>query len=175
MGNAKGTVLIGPAKYLRTRKEESRKILPEELHHYLEERVSPASWYPESDAIALIRALMQLMPGQEDEVLEGFGVVTARELGNGVYSHLVKDGASAGSTFALWASMHDTGELTVDFEDTHKMVFRLVGYDHTSREMCAIIGSYLQETIRMGGRNASMEDIACTLSGEPACSWRATW
>jgi hypothetical protein len=175
MANAKGTVMIGAAKVLRTMKVEAQKVLPERFHHYLSERVSPAAWYPEEDALALIQALVQLMPGDRDQILETFGTITAKELGGGIYSHLVEDGGSESSTYALWSSMHDTGELSVDFEEGHAMTFQLTGYAHPSAEMCAIIGSYIQETVRMGGRNAHVEKTGCTFSGDRSCRWRASW
>ena len=176
MGHAKGTILIGAVKHLRSQRQEASKILPEELHHYLEERVSPASWYPEADVIALIRALVQLLPGSADEILHGFGVVTAQSLGQGIYAHLVREGASNSGIFALWASMHDTGELTISSRDDHEVSFDLVGYEHTSPEMCAIVGSYIQETIRMSDRpTATVTKLTCTLHGADACRWRVTW
>ena len=41
------------------------------------QRISLAAWYPEEDSLELIRALVQLMPGGDDEVLRNIGVVTA--------------------------------------------------------------------------------------------------
>lgn len=172
---AKGTVLIGAVKYLRSRKEDSAKILPDDLQHYLSKRLSPALWYPEEDSLQLIKALVQLMPGDPESVLEQLGLMRARALGKGIYSHLVKDGGTDSSTRALWASMHDTGDLTIVSEKDHVLLFRLSGYANPCHEMCVIVGSYIQETLRMGGRFAKVTKVDCALSGSEACTWRADW
>ena len=51
MAKAKGTTLIGAVKALRSQKKRSRELLPGRLHHYLVEKISTASWYPEEDLL----------------------------------------------------------------------------------------------------------------------------
>ena len=175
MAQAKGTVMLGSVKYLRSNKEEAGKILPDDLQHYLTERISPSAWYPEEDSVELIRAIVQLMPGHFDEVLDKLGIATAKLLGEGVYSHLISEPGSDSSVYALWASMHDSGKMSVTKEEDHVVIYRLAEYSHPCREMCGIVGSFLQETSRMGGRKITLSEVDCVLSGAAACSWRGTW
>ena len=47
MAKAKGTTLFTLAKFLRSQRETARERLSPDLHHYLEEQIQPALWYPE--------------------------------------------------------------------------------------------------------------------------------
>lgn len=95
----------------------SRAAQPE-LQHYLEERIQPSRWYPEEDLLALIEAMLPLIPGPRADVLATLGTLTARDHLEGIYSHL--SGAGRGSApsssraFALRASQHDTGRFEVE-------------------------------------------------------------
>lgn len=174
MAKAKGTTLIGVVKALRQHKEEARARLPADLHHYLAQtRVSAPSWYPESDLLALIRALVDLTPTSRGETLAAMGVATARAHGGGVYSHLTAGGGSASATLALWSSMHDTGRLTSAFAGDDCVRFELRDYAHPSRELCAITTAYIQETLRLSGRIVRVEKRACANHGDPHCVWLA--
>ena len=175
MAKAKGTTLIGCVKFLRKNRDQAVSVLPEHLHHYLNEMVSPATWYPESDLIELIRALLQLMPGNRDEVLLLMGRETAKLQGDGIYSHLLEGGASAAGGSALWSSMHDTGELVAGGAEHGRLQIDLAGYEGASPEMCKIIEGYIVESLRMGGRIATAQKIACALDGGDRCSWNCTW
>ena len=175
MSKAKGTALIGAVKALRGQKDEARRLLPERLHHYLGERISVTAWYPEEDLIGLIRALLELLPGDRDQNLEVMGIATARSQGEGVYAHLFEENASSASTYALWSSMHDTGNLKMTRAGHNVVTFELRDYASPSPEMCAIVGVYIREGLRMAGRVAKLESTACVLDGADACIWRATW
>jgi hypothetical protein len=174
MGKAKGSVLVGAVKFLRSRRDEALRVLPEQLHHYLGEMISASAWYPEEDLLELIRAIPQLTPGPEAQTLRTMGQVTAREHQEGVYSHLLEGGATPNASFALWSSMHDTGRLEVVREGPRILRVDLSDYANTSREMCSITEAYIVETLRMGGWIARSEKVACRLSGAERCSWRCT-
>lgn len=174
MGRTKGTTLVGAVKFLRAKREDARRVLPEHLHGYLNKKVSLAVWYPEDDLIGLIRAMLALIPGPRDETLRMMGRLTAREHRDGVYSHLMKDGATASSSFALWSSQHDTGKLRVVREGSDAIRIDLVGYQNPSPEMCAIIQAYVVETFRLAGVTVSAKEIACQRSGDEYCSWRCS-
>lgn len=175
MAKAKGTTVIGTVKFLRHHREDAVRVLPEELQHYLNEMVQPAQWYPEEDAIGLIRAMVELMPGDREEALERTGVASVRDHGDGIYSHLLSGRRSKNTTRALWSSMHDTGRLEIDREDANIVRMDLIDYAAACPEMCTITGAYMRESIRMAGKNATMEKIECVLHGDDKCSWRYRW
>ncbi len=170
MGKAKGTVFQGAVKFLRSRRAEALRTLPQTLHHYLSERVSPALWYPEEDLIGLIRAILDLHPEDRNAVLRGMGVHTAQVHREGIYSRLMQK-ATADASFALWSTMHDTGELLTRAADEGKVVVELRGYACPSPEMCTIIGAYVAETFRLAGRNAEEHKTLCRCRGDSLCAW----
>lgn len=175
MAKAKGTTLIGAVKFLRSRREEARRVLPERLQHYLDETIATSAWFPEEDLLALIRAMLELLPGPAHGTLDMMGRATARMHQEGVYAHLLENGPTRNTTFALWSSQHDTGTLTVTEEGPNTNRVDLVDYAMPSEEMCAIVGAYIDETMRMAGLNTRTEEIACRRSGADRCSWRCRW
>ena len=62
MGKPQGAAALTAVKLLRSRKDDARRVLPPELHHYLEDRIVVASWYPERDVFGLMKACAKLFP-----------------------------------------------------------------------------------------------------------------
>jgi predicted hydrocarbon binding protein len=176
--HTKGTTLIDLVKYLRTRREEARALLPEALHRYLDEKISVAAWYPEDESIELIRALVELIGGPREDALARIGRLHARIHLEGTYSHLLADARLSTlplRAVALWRSMHDTGDLRVVVDGDHADA-RLSGYGHATPEMCALTGAYLREAFELAGaRDAVVDERACCRTGAPACEWRIAW
>lgn len=179
MAKAKGTIVLPSVRFLRTRKEEARKVLPERFHHYLEERIQTAQWYPEEDFVALLRATAELLPGSGPALFEQLGRATAAEHLAGVYQHLVIQGgdalALARRSFALWSSMHDTGRMRAIEAGPTGATFLLESYASPSAEMCATVTGYFDEALRLAGLAATIRKRACVLDGDPHCAWAATW
>jgi hypothetical protein len=176
--NTKGTTLIDLVKFLRSRREDAQALLPEALHHYLDERISVAAWYPEEDAIGLIRALASLMPGPREQALAQIGALNARIHLDTTYAHLLADARLSTlpvRAVALWKSMHDTGDLRLQVDDDHADV-RLTGYGHPTPEMCIIIGAYVCQAFQLAGaHDAKVAERACCRAGARACEWRIDW
>jgi len=174
MAKAKGTTLVGAVKFLRSRKEGAREKLAPELHHYLEERISSAQWYPEADLLGLIHAVLDLLPGGREAALEQMGRYTASIHSEGIYAKLMEHGTNANSAFALWSTMHDTGELISTPLDEGQVRIELRDYACSSPEFCAITQAYIEETFRLGGRSAHMQKEHCRCRGDAVCSWLVT-
>jgi hypothetical protein len=180
MAKAKGTTLLSLVKFLRSQRETARKQLPHELHHYLDERIQPALWYPEEDLFALIRVMLDLLPVSRKEGLALMGATVAREHLEGIYGHLrlgeMEFETLARNSRVLWASMHDTGTLTARVEKDREASFELSDYGHPSTEMCVVLTAYFAETLRMAGAVApDVRKLACRLDGMDACRWEAHW
>ena len=174
MGKAKGMTLVGAVKYLRRHRAEACATLPRDLHHYLDERIRSAAWYPERDMLELIRATARLVPGPIDQVLEFLGETSAREHA-GVYGDLLA-GASKSRAFALWSTQHDTGELLMTEENPTQVRIEIVGYEDPSREMCLVTQGYFKGVLLMNGaRDLALEKTSCRLWNDDRCAWRATW
>jgi len=109
MARAKGTVLLTLVKTLRANAERSRQLLPANLHHYLEERIVQAAWYPLEDHLAMLRILPKLFPKAGADFFVQVGRATAKEQMSGVYGRLAGD-TSRKAIGTLLAAMFDTGE-----------------------------------------------------------------
>jgi predicted hydrocarbon binding protein len=181
MAKAKGTTLLTLVKFLRSQRKAARERLSPELHHYLEERIQPALWYPEEDLLALIRAMLELLPLSREKALAQMGRTVACEHLEGVYGHLRVEEKSGLATlarrsYALWASMHDTGRMVARLEAEARASFELRDYGLPSPEMCAILTAYFSETLRMAGVvDAEVRKLECRGDGAPSCRWEASW
>ncbi|MFI5316572.1 MAG: hypothetical protein ACHQ6T_12800 [Myxococcota bacterium] len=175
MGNTKGAVLVEPIKFLRKRREEARALLAPELYHYLEEHVRLSSWYPETDFVALVRAAMQLIPGDPDAAMESMGAAGAHFHAE-VYGDLLTSVSSNSSVFALWSSQHDTGELRAVWESPSAARIELSGFDSPSHENCTLCTGYIRGALAVNGFDAmSIEKPLCMLRGDDRCVWRVSW
>jgi hypothetical protein len=181
MAKAKGTTLLTLVKFLRSQREAARERLSPGLHHYLEEQIQPALWYPEEDLLALIRAMLELLPLSREEALAQMGRTVACEHLEGVYGHLRVEEQSGLATlarrsYALWASMHDTGRMVARLEAETRASFELRDYGLPSPEMCTILSAYFSETLRMASIvDPDVRKLECQSEGAPTCRWEASW
>lgn len=180
MAKAKGTTIVELVKFLRRHREASLAALPGPLAGYLDQRVHAASWYPEEDLLELVRVVAPMLAPAVGDPYDAMGRTTAREHLEGAYAHLfagVEDPlAIPARAFALWATMHDSGRLDTVVEPPDAVRVALSEFALPSREMCAIVGGYLAETLRMIGLGAPRaEKQACRLDGAPRCEWRCSF
>lgn len=178
MPGTKGTNLIDMVKYLRSRRDEALEALPEHLHHYLDDRIDVATWYPEEDRIGLVRALTKLMPSDGRDPLETIARINARQHEARVYSHLLKDAEPAALPIrasALWKAMHDAGDLRIQMGEGTAEV-ELSGWDAPSHELCTMVGPYLSELFALSGlQDVTSEKTTCVREGAPCCRWQLSW
>jgi hypothetical protein len=177
MAKAKGTTLLALVKFLRSQREAARAALPARLQHYLDDRIHVSSWYPEQDLLDLARVVGPMLGKTVADPYDVMGRVCARDHMEGAYAHLftgIGDPlALAPRAFALWATMHDSGRLESTPDPPDAVRVELVDFALPSREMCAIVGGYLAETLRLVGFVAERaEELSCRLEGAPRCSWR---
>ncbi len=176
MPQAKGTNLIDMVKFLRSQKEAARSALPPALHGYLERRIVVSDWYPEEEMFALLLALGKIMPGSGDDLFRQIGVLNARNHLNGSYRHLLSElrlDTLPIRANALWKSLHDTGELTLEIEGTGTGRTMLRGYANPGSEMCLVIDAYLAEVLRLTGLDAVRTAAeGCVHRGASECCWR---
>ncbi len=180
MAKTKGTTIVALVKFLRRNRSAAEACLPERLHHYLDERIHVASWYPEKDLRDLARVVAPMFPADVGNPFEAMGRASAREHLEGSYGHLFEGTddplAIPARAFALWASMHDSGRLATRVEPPDAVLVELTEFALPSKEMCGIVGGYLAETLRLVGFSSpSAEPIACRLDGMPSCVWRCRW
>lgn len=178
MAKAKGTTLLSLVKFLRSQRERALGVLPASVHGYLDERIHASSWYPEADLLALLRGMLELLPGGRDVNLDRMGAAVAREHLEGVYGHLRSDdaGVLVRRSLALWGSQHDSGSFRVAITAPGQARYEVSDYGLPSREMCAIFKAYFAEWLRASGwvGVAARED-SCVLDGASACAWTVTW
>jgi hypothetical protein len=152
MGKTKGTIVLAAVKVLRSRRQESASLLPDSLHHYLQERIVVSAWYPEQDLYALLVACAALFPGG-DSAFEMLGAHTARDHSEGMYSDFLSLGAAARARM-MWKTQHDSGDLVLTEETPHSATYELHGWEHASPKYCRIVGGYFTEVHRQTGASS---------------------
>jgi hypothetical protein len=174
MGKTKGAAALTSVKLLRGRKDEARKVLPLELHHYLEERIVVASWYPERDVFGLMMGVAKLFP-LEGGQFEAMGAAAARLHLDGLYAPLLqRDPAVRART--LWKTQHDSGELVLTNLTEDSATYELNGWEQLGAEHCRLLGGYFCEVHRLtGAAEPSYEHTACSGRGGALCTWVVRW
>jgi hypothetical protein len=153
--------------------------LPPHLHHYLDERIQIASWYPEEDLMELIRALARVLPVGLGKVYEQMGRFSARDQLAGVYKHLLEGGdvmSLPRRGLVLWQRQHDSGRLKLVIEEPGSAHIELAGFALPSREMCGIMLGYTAEMFMMADLKAPVvRETACRIDGAASCTWQCSW
>jgi hypothetical protein len=177
--NTKGSNVVELVRFLRSRRDEARDLLPPELHHYLEDRIEVTRWYPEEDSVGLQRAVAALLPVADDDAYELMGSLNAQLHRKGVYQHLfenVRTEVLPVRIIALWSSVHDTGKVRISLPKPGRSRIDLADFEATSREVCKSTTGYIREIFRMANvENLDVRKTACRLSGDDLCSWTVTW
>jgi len=174
-GKIKGIAFLGVVKLLRSRRDDAKELVAPELHHYLTDTVHPSAWYPESEAARLLGAGARLYPGSPDRALELMGELAALSHSE-IYHELLVGHGSPSRTFAMWSSQHDTGEMRRVRETATRMRFELVGFEHSSREMCLLLTGYIRGTFAVNGfSDVLVEKLSCKLWTDESCVWRCSW
>jgi hypothetical protein len=179
MAKAKGSSLVSAIKWLNQSRDAALKSLPPPLHHYLDEPIQVANWYPEEDLVELIRALARIMPANQSKIYEQMGRVSAREQFAGVYRHLLEGGDEFSLPrrgLVLWQSQHDSGRLSMKMAGSSTATIEIVGYAIPNREMCQILLGYTAEMFVMAEFKAPVVfKTGCRLEGADRCSWQISW
>lgn len=178
MAMAKGINFVDMVKFLRSQRAAALGLMPESLRHYLDDRISVASWYPEEDMIGLVRVLVQLMPETDEDPLVVIGRINARQHVKGAYNHLFTSselGTLPLRAVALWKSMHDSGDFRVVMGEGEATA-EITGYASPSPEMCVMIRPYLEELFRATGiEKARVEKRSCCREGDSSCRYHVVW
>jgi hypothetical protein len=174
----KGTNVLGAVKGLRANPDRARQLLPNRLHHYLQDRILPSSWYPEGDQIELLRVVSSFMPPEPNPLLVMGRMAATIDLTT-VYRGHVRPGdpqRTLSSCSALWRSYHDTGEMSASDEGENAVLVHLRGYRAACREMCLVTQGYLLEAaVQAGAHEPRIEKVTCCVHGAPECCWRLAW
>ena len=175
MAKAKGTVVVDIVKALRKNKEKAHALLPARLHHYLEERIVIASWYPLEDYIALLRAAGRVLDQGGANVYQSMGRAAARSHMEGTYRRL-KNKANRQATFTLLSSMYDTGEMKVTDRAPGRAALEYHGFALPTREVCETFTGYnLERMMLLGFDNPTVHHVSCRANGESTCRWELEW
>ncbi len=177
MAKAKGTVVVDLVKALRRDKAKARTVLAAKYHHYLEERIVIASWYPLEDYVALLKAAGQVLAREAGGpgVYHTMGRTAARAHMQGTYSRF-KDKANRQATFTLLASMYDTGEMKVAERSAGRAALEYHGFALPTREVCETFTGYnLERMVLLGFDKPIAHHVSCRANGDPVCRWELEW
>ena len=176
MAKAKGTVVVEVVKSLRSSRAKALELLPEKLHHYLEERIVVASWYPLEDYLTLLRTVGRIMsPKGGMAVFEKLGRIAARAHMDGTYSRF-KNTTNRQASFTLLTSMYDSGELRVLEREPGHAVLEFVGFAQPARELCETFTGYQLERMSIQGfEDVRVKHTRCRGEGQANCLWEVSW
>lgn len=97
MGKVKGAHVAKAIKMLRSYRASALRLLPRNLHPYLDKRILDTSWYDESDCLEILGVVAQLLaenkmvpPGMDP--WEAIGRDAAAQDAKGVYRSILKPG-----------------------------------------------------------------------------------
>jgi uncharacterized protein (TIGR02265 family) len=181
-GKIKGSIMIEVVKFLRSRKEDARAVVPSHLHHYLNTRILATSWHPEQDYLELMRAVVKLRPAPRERGVSPFEDAsrdTTEAFFEGPYKALIRSGdpgRSLNSLGALWRLRHDTGEFEVELTGAKSARAVLRDYVLLHREACELVQGTLWGLLHhSGGKDIDIEHTRCRSRGHDACEWRLSW
>lgn len=182
-GKIKGTIVIEVVKYLRTRKEQARTLVPAHLQHYLSSRILATSWHPEQDYLELMKVVVKLRQaaGARPAIspFEDAARDSAAAYFEGPYKALVRKGDPArtlASLPALWRLRHDTGEFDVEQQGAGKARLELHDYALVAREACELVQGTLWGLLHhSGAQGVELAHTQCRARGHATCEWQAAW
>jgi hypothetical protein len=183
-GKIKGTIVIEVVKYLRSRKDAARSLVPPALHHYLEGRILSTSWHPEADYLELMRAVIKLrgsadaLPGVSP--WEASARASNAAYFEGPYKSLVRKGDPGRSLVSslgpLWRLRHDTGEFEIELQGEKAARLELRDYALVAREACELVQGTLWGLLDYSGaKNIQLTHSRCRARGDSVCEWQASW
>jgi uncharacterized protein (TIGR02265 family) len=171
----KGSNVLLTVKALRGRREVALKLLPPELHHYLESKVLQSSWYSESDHEQLMRCLARMLPQGEPECWRFIGCEAAKGHVAGPYKVLVAKGPDAlfASFQSLWRLIHTTGDWQVEDSGVGRRRCRLDGFAVGMPEFGPLMEGYFAEILRLAG--ARHAEARCTQQDDSSATFEISW
>lgn len=174
----KGTHFLHVVKILRANRDRIGLMLAPELHHYLEERILPSSWYSSDDHLELLRVVARMMPKGTDPWMT-MGRGSARMDLEGAYKHHFRfhdPEMTLRVLPAVWKSTHDTGKFINRFHGPCEASFQMVDYPILTDEICRITSGYIWEALNLSGaKEPSVEHITCVTAKASCCTWIARW
>lgn len=181
-GKIKGTIMMQIVKYLRSRKEEVRKVLPSHLADYLETRVLSSSWYPEKDYLDLMRVLVPLWPHDAQSGIsawEAAARASSTAYFEGPYASMVRVGdpsRTLANLEALWRLRHDTGTVRVTTIGENESAIELSDYSLVAPEVCELVQGTIWGFLHFAEAGGiEIRHLRCRARGDAVCEWRAHW
>ncbi|MBZ0113201.1 MAG: heme NO-binding domain-containing protein [Thermoanaerobaculia bacterium] len=172
----KGSNLIPTIKALRGQAEIARSVLPEPLHRYLERRLLPSAWYPEEDLNGLMRALIEVLGGSEQEMWPYFGREAAKTHAASSYASFVRHGPETLIEHfpVYWPLLHTSGRWEVSLEpDSGFATLTLLDFAVGMPHYGPLISAYLGELLQLSG--ASAVNVRCVETDEDSATLEAEW
>jgi hypothetical protein len=126
--------------------------IPQSVAQYLDQRISAAAWYPETDYVQLLHAYMKL--AKLEKSWHRVGEQSARTSVRTVHRNVLREGDVEGTVAMMpvaWRSYHDTGTITVDVVSPGYAKVIIKGYVIRDADMCTMIRGYAS---RLGARFA---------------------
>jgi hypothetical protein len=177
-GHIRGAATLGTVKNLRIHRRRALELLPARLHFYLGEQVRVDDWYPMSDHLELLRALVEILPGapREADPWQWLGELSAGFELREIHTTVVVRGdprATLENLPWIWSIYHDAGTVEVTLTDAGRGCIELRDFPFATDEYCRLLTGYDLEALRLSG--AEEATVRCFRRGDGRAGWEAAW
>lgn len=174
----KGSNILPIVKAMRKMGTFARDALPARLHRYLDERILVSSWYPEADALLLMKSFVKVTPQLGADPWPLLGRLSANGHAMETYKHLLvsRDVDSVvRQAHVLWQSYHDTGRITVKHLGDCHYSLELSEFEALTDEWCDLLVGYHAGIVEaVGGHSAKCCVTERDVPNKRVC-WELRW
>jgi hypothetical protein len=184
MAKVKGVALLSRMAVIKENygDEALKAVIGEMKPEYREllGNVIVSTWYDGEIYKDFNLAIKRAMSAKEPNIMERIGELTADASLKGVYSAQLKSGDARSTlmrTSSLWKMFHDTGELTVDFDEhRNHAVIRITGYALPHEENCRNLMGWGRRMVELSsGAKARISKDKCVCKGDDCCEMAVDW
>ncbi len=141
--------------------------------------VIPVGWYDIALYDRINRALAEVLGGASEDVMAAAGRYAAEHDLKTTYRlflRLANPAYVIERSAGFWKRFQDSGTWKVVREPPRGVRATLSGWGSKDELTCVRLGAYMFRLFQLvGARNGSLERVACTCRGDPACIFAATW
>jgi hypothetical protein len=187
----RGVAFDGIVAALRPHYTRNNALVPQALHHHLQDLIEPEGWYPFDDYLMLMRVLASTIdPAKaKGDAYRAFGVIAARRDVDGELPDVPREqrpanigslsGAFRGVTglaslvrraLHLRERYYSRGYYTIKRRSERVLEITLQEFP-ASAELCAVSTGYLTQALRSANVGVWVERVSCRGNGDPDCRW----
>ena len=166
--------MIHAVKALRHDRARAEPALPEPLHHYFEEKILVTQWYPDTDFMAIVRALAAVFPAPKEGHWQWIGRQGAAANFTGIYAAMVRPGDPAETLRRyprMWRIHHNAGDVKVTMLDATRARVEIRHPLAEHQEFCRLQIGHIGELVKLAGAEKVEVELLHTGSRREPGAW----